>query len=447
MDRISELPDSLILHILSRLSPKEVKATSVLSKTWLRITDSITLDLCFNDSRIPRADFPSFVHRVLCRGHTNLRSVTLHLNFVYDADQTQHWIKAMEARNVKEVNLFLRHCYVLVPELFVCKTVEVLHVSCSVHIKLPPLIRLPSLKILNLILEDIDFSIGVTVAKLISGCPELEELNLMFGVSPCKGILLIQSSRLKKFELRFCSVGHNPTSIGELRLDTPALEFLDVSFLYAVPQVYLISRMPSLCDIKIAVSLQEEQVLDNSVHARVGFIREVDYIKALSLCSTTLKILNLGPMAALPLFPNLTRLEVGLVEKFEPCMRLLEHMPNLEELVLQMVQWSLKAWKMAQPDGVPPQCLLKSLRTVEFNNFRGSKSEMKMAKYFLRHGGALEIMKISLYKSRGRRSATRGIRFADFGYIMDRNLNVDSIRQNLAMAPSASVARELIIIP
>ncbi|KAL9667800.1 hypothetical protein QQ045_002168 [Rhodiola kirilowii] len=443
MDVIDRLPDSLIIHILSLLSDKEAKATTVLSKNWLRINDSITLNLYFDESRIPSTEFPSFVHRVIRRGTTDIRSVSLCLDSLYDADQTQLWIQAMEARNVKEIYLSLR-LYVLIPELLNCNTIEVLHIFGFVHLVLPPFINLPSLKILDLHLQDIDFGIDGTVPKLLSGCLALEEFKLVIHSSTCTGILVIQSPRLSKFEVRFCGLSHSKyaTCIDELWLDTPAIESLDVSFQSIVPQLYLLSTMPLLSEVKVAVKLQEGQALDKSMCARMGFLKALANIKRLSFCSTTMELLSCGEMAELPLFLNVTKLAIGVRQDFRPTMQLLKHTPNLEKLVLQLIQKNYKAWELVNLDG-PPPCLLTSLKKIKLNDFRGSKMEIIMAKYFLRHGARLQTMKISIHRPR---LSPYRIQWLDtIDYLTSKSLNADSVRQKLSMTQSTSVACELII--
>ncbi|RHN45186.1 putative F-box domain-containing protein [Medicago truncatula] len=61
VDRISNLPDSVICHILSFLSTKQSAATSILSKRWNPLWHSVfTLD--FDDQSF--TDFHTFRHFV-----------------------------------------------------------------------------------------------------------------------------------------------------------------------------------------------------------------------------------------------------------------------------------------------------------------------------------------------------------------------------------------------
>ncbi|KAL9668320.1 hypothetical protein QQ045_002700 [Rhodiola kirilowii] len=109
MDIISNLPEPVIYHILSFLSPTEALSTSTLSKTWLQIINSFSTNLEFYDKLSPGTALASSVCQTLNRHTADIRSVTLILSYPYEVEHTSPWIQAMEARNVQRVKVSGTH--------------------------------------------------------------------------------------------------------------------------------------------------------------------------------------------------------------------------------------------------------------------------------------------------------------------------------------------------
>ncbi|XP_078177505.1 F-box/LRR-repeat protein At3g26922-like [Carex rostrata] len=83
MDRISDLPDSLITQILSLLTTKEAVCTCILSKRWTDLWTSVdTLDFDYRNFRYDNKRFLRFIHGVLShRGFPPLEKFKLSWKF------------------------------------------------------------------------------------------------------------------------------------------------------------------------------------------------------------------------------------------------------------------------------------------------------------------------------------------------------------------------------
>ncbi|XP_023914713.1 F-box protein At1g19070 [Quercus suber] len=105
-DRISNLPYSLLCHILSFLPTKEAVATTILSNRWKPLWTLVpTLD--FKDSPCKNIlSFSYIVYRVLAlRMAPLLRNFTIAWYSSSDSFHLDTWIHAALVRNVEQLNL------------------------------------------------------------------------------------------------------------------------------------------------------------------------------------------------------------------------------------------------------------------------------------------------------------------------------------------------------
>ncbi|XP_026420716.1 putative F-box/LRR-repeat protein At4g13960 [Papaver somniferum] len=112
-DRISELPDPILHHILSFLDIKPVARTCILSKRWNDIWTSIPT-LSFGSRLEPPSlsetnKFMEFLDRTLLLHDTssNIQKFHLKTNGHMSASRVHSWISNLTKRNVKEVGLYI----------------------------------------------------------------------------------------------------------------------------------------------------------------------------------------------------------------------------------------------------------------------------------------------------------------------------------------------------
>ncbi|KAJ4897825.1 putative F-box protein [Raphanus sativus] len=110
-DRISELPDSLLTHILSYLSTKDSVKTSVLSKRWEFLWLNVSgLDLNAVDSLPYGEPLLRFMYRFLefNRGsclQTFKMKYCRHTKLGYDSKNSLEWITQVVHRQVQHLDL------------------------------------------------------------------------------------------------------------------------------------------------------------------------------------------------------------------------------------------------------------------------------------------------------------------------------------------------------
>ncbi|KAK8559528.1 hypothetical protein V6N13_016272 [Hibiscus sabdariffa] len=110
-DHISDLPDSVLCHVLSFLPTKMLVATGVLSKRWINLWTTVPA-LSFSSTEFPNR-FVDSVYKVLAM----FQAQTIHqfsLDFEHisrvDDEHIDTWISAAIKRNVQELSLKLNIC-------------------------------------------------------------------------------------------------------------------------------------------------------------------------------------------------------------------------------------------------------------------------------------------------------------------------------------------------
>jgi hypothetical protein len=181
---LSNLPEEILLHILSFLPTKDVVRTCVLSKRWDYLWASIP-NLVFEQS-LPakRTLLMNFVDRALClRYSSDIKRFTLRCDVLCDSSRVNTWISAVVRHNVQELSIELdkfEGVFSLPYCLFTCKTLTSLQLEMPYILKLPTTICFSNLKILTI--RNVTFSDEYLTQQLFSGLPVLEEL-VLFGCS------------------------------------------------------------------------------------------------------------------------------------------------------------------------------------------------------------------------------------------------------------------------
>ncbi|XP_052193778.1 putative F-box protein At1g49610 [Diospyros lotus] len=196
MDRISDLPDDILHHILSRLSIKEASGTILLSKRWNHVWATLH---CLNFGEISdlgrdeKKKLVSFVDQNLMNRrekgisiHRFRMGIWAHQEFPYHADR---WIGWLVECNIKELELELASCgfYDLPRTVFAAKSLTVLSLRCC-SMRLPcdaDRALFPSLQKLCLRHVVVDDRL---IRSLSNICPGLEDLKLVtcFGLRSIK---------------------------------------------------------------------------------------------------------------------------------------------------------------------------------------------------------------------------------------------------------------------
>ncbi|KAK6156553.1 hypothetical protein DH2020_010801 [Rehmannia glutinosa] len=249
IDRLSALPDSLLIRILSNLRMQEAAMTCVLSKRWQFLwTDLPRLEFRESSHRTEKTrEFVAWVHRTLVISSGN-HLEKLEVNFMYNksfVSDVNVWVEFALKNKVKDVFLrlinSLEDLYML-PQMMYCN-------SSLTRLTLQGCIMAPRTTIDWKSLTKLDLSCVElrqhVVENILSSCPVLISLSLMeFWGFNC---LEVHSQSLGELIIRYWK-DWNSESL--LEISAPNLHYLEVS-LYAIGRKLRLTNISSLVDAYI----------------------------------------------------------------------------------------------------------------------------------------------------------------------------------------------------
>ena len=306
MDRISNLPEALISHILSFLPTEESALTSVLSKKWRYLfADRPNLD--FDGSVIrfhpdtcewEMADilrvFTRFVDRVLVlQGNSTVDDFSLKCGHGVESDCVRNWILNVLERGVSDLDLHFNLVGVSLPsEVFMSKSLERLRIESKNVIPMDMEdVFLPKLK--TLYVNKVMLGEGDDCfEKVTSGCHVLEELVLINVYSDFWNRSVF-SKTLKSLILSCCmEYDKNPDSVS---FDTPNvvyLEFCDyVSGKY--PKVKFNSLVEASIDLVMTSEQHEHASYEHLARDVTDFLMGIRNVQTLYISANTLEVYSI----------------------------------------------------------------------------------------------------------------------------------------------------------
>ncbi|XP_057440610.1 F-box protein At4g09920-like [Lotus japonicus] len=341
-DIISELPDDILLHILSFLPTEDVIATSLVSKRWRPLWLSVPTLLHFDQYRYFKRhpekqkrwySFAEFVYAALhkrgsCQPIKGFRLLIYDNLHSYDVKQ---WLNKAIQHGVENLEV---NCYPgceLPRNFFNCTTLVVLKLDWPYFHNGFSSVYLPSLKTLHLNPHGNGlayFSKPQDFLELLYGCPMLENLV-------AKSLIF----------LYYCSFEGKLKSLSKL----------------VRAEVCDLRRNTEVFDIPV-------KVLSN----------------AKFLCLTQCN-------EDIPMFPNLVHLELIRVE-LKSVLDILNCSPNLQIFVLDFKYSSGEDWP--NPEFVP-ECFYLQLKKCVIANYTGMANQMRFVKYVIQNSTSLSSMTIS----------------------------------------------------
>uniref|UniRef100_A0A803Q066 F-box domain-containing protein n=1 Tax=Cannabis sativa TaxID=3483 RepID=A0A803Q066_CANSA len=262
-DRISKLPDPLIIHILSSLPTEQVVRTCILSKRWNHIWYSVpTLFFSNNITNISthrtaknevvrkqgRDKFYSCVEKYLEHRKKGMNSIvdsviltsfTLKMKGYYQTSKAEvldKWLAFAVENKVKEMYLWIDRDEACDGEdmydyVFYClpKTIESARYLTDLELSGVDLdtsnFDFPSLKALSLVHVRSSCAVKNGEAfKFLLGCPSLEKLRLHKYYFKCISSFTEDEARLESLSLKFLEL--RDTSYGKLEVEAMNLESL-----------------------------------------------------------------------------------------------------------------------------------------------------------------------------------------------------------------------------
>ncbi|KAM6570483.1 hypothetical protein CsatB_018468 [Cannabis sativa] len=216
-DRISELPDEIIIHILSFLPTEDVVRTCFLSKRW-KLMWYLVPKLSFYEQG--HRNFDNYVNNCLkhrkrgmvCDLNSVITSFKVTTNNYRNDTSLDKWLDFAVENKVKEINLsfsgdWSSSSYYWLPETLVVKAIYLTILDLAlVRLDSRYSFSFPSLKSLSL--SSVWFADTDTVDKLLLGSPSLENLQLDFDVFSFRDCLHLCSVSLKFLDI------NTPNNIG-----------------------------------------------------------------------------------------------------------------------------------------------------------------------------------------------------------------------------------------
>ncbi|KAL3620517.1 hypothetical protein CASFOL_035429 [Castilleja foliolosa] len=377
IDRLSALPDCLIIHILSLLEVKQSAITALLSKRWQFLWTQ-SPRLIFSEKRIwiqpPEVqDFVTRMNRtlVIC-GPNDLDTFELECPYseIYNPD-VNGWVGFAVKSKAKQLSLLLNrfscdHC-TLPRTMFQSAYLKRLKLRGCV-VEPWGTIEWPSLTELSI--EDSELQ-QPAMEKMLSGCPALHCLVL----EDCRGFNRLEVSSKSLYELRVSDPKeYEDDNEPLLQISAPYLHTLSVT-LYPKGRKLCLENTPSLVKATIEfvacgwdTGIEEvmdhvEELLEKICHVKVVDLR-CNFIEVLSWVATNDYR-----------FPQSARTSLSVEAPTVKCsihvlVGLLESSPNLEALVIEgcHTDWEPCTYLDSKLD---LECDLLHLKSIVIKDFTG----------------------------------------------------------------------------
>ncbi|KAJ4789643.1 F-box family protein [Rhynchospora pubera] len=335
-DWISDLHDSLLIHILSLLKTKQAVQTCVLSKRWRNLwtyipcryfdfADFFSDDVDYDDIKEYDMKFERFVTAVLQKQDT---PVLDSFKLVYDnrdgeSNAITEWILCALNWKPRILDIYVdRYLMIDLPDLlFDCKSLEKMTLQFEGFVYYKPFktINLPSLKKLELSNWKID---DYLINILMSGCPVLEDLTL----SGCTVVThIISSNKLKHLFIDDFYFRERIT------ISIPSLSSLVI---HSEKGRISLMNMSSL--VMARVMFFSYFTFPNPVHDILKGLSDVTNLEII-LSGGIAKAILKHELSNCATFKNLKSLHVDgyMIEDFHLIALILQHTPNLEKLTLR----------------------------------------------------------------------------------------------------------------
>ncbi|EOA20751.1 hypothetical protein CARUB_v10001079mg [Capsella rubella] len=380
MDRISGLPDEVLVKILSYVPTKVAVSTSILSKRWEFLWMWLT-KLEFGDSRrYSESEFKSlqcFLNRNL-----PLHRAPVLESFGLDLGDIRMWAVVAVSHYIRELKISVSHysdkLNILPSSLYTCKSLVVLKLNGGILLDVPRMVCLPSLRTLEL--RKLIYAKEGSLQRLLSNCPVLEYLQVALCQLDNMGTFTVIVPSLQRLSLFIPSIFH----LDEVVINASSLEqFVLVDRNYD-SHPWLIENTPKLRRAYIKVESTDLKSL-------IGSITSVKYL-------TISTAAMFGEGFIFNHLEDLTLLYAPEEDLSNLLVRFLNGSPNLQglkcvsEMNLRLNDENHGMFSWNEPSTVP-ECLLSSLQKFTWSDYLGRPQDRDIAVYILKNARRLRTAK------------------------------------------------------
>nr|ABE65865.1 F-box family protein [Arabidopsis thaliana] len=397
MDRISGLPDELLVEILHCLPTKEVVSTSILSKRWEFLwlwVPKLTFVMNHYESDLPIQDFITKNLRLL--KPQVIESFHLQcFSSSFKPEDIKHWVVTTISRRVRE--LIINYCDLswldkpvvlldLPNSLYTCTSLVTLKlIGHSIIVDVPRTVSLPCLKTLEL--DSVAYSNEESLRLLLSYCPVLEDLTIHRDMHDNVKTLVIIVPSLLRLNLPI----DGAYSCDGYVIVTPALKYLKVPGLYREDFSYLLTHMPNVEEADLSVEQDVERLFESITSVKRLSLFVLLDIEDESMYHNGIYFNQLEHLNLHIYRDNWSKLLVRLLED-SPKLRVLKIVvdgePSFDE-EFEHVSW------IYNDESSVPKCLLDSLEVFEFAGYTRRPEERDFVSFILKHACHLKSSSIS----------------------------------------------------
>ncbi|CAG7880008.1 unnamed protein product [Brassica rapa] len=403
MDRISQLPDELLLKILAMLpTMKDVVDTMLLSKRWQLLWMMVPRIKYKDTYKNPKyGSFSLFVDRSFFRHEAPvIEALHFKLGSICGSEDIQAWMRSADKRCcVREltIKIYTDTDSVLLPWSLYrggCSMLVTLNIRNAVLVDdLEQPISFPFLRTLSL--ESMKYPSGEFVKKLLSNCHVLENLVVEQCEADNATIFTVIVPSLKSLVLKTLENKLGNDAHGFV-IDAPSLENFDIFHFSGFCTFE--SNMSKIVEAKLVLNTWK-------LWKKLGSIAS---FKRLYLCLPSLNVIykficDMYPAGSV--FSSLVHLKICTCETewVNVLMCVLKDSPSLRALKLHQCHFLRSkeprpCWNPAwnEPSSVP-ECLLSSIETFEWVKYEGAEEEKEVVAFVFRSAKCLKKATINFH--------------------------------------------------
>ncbi|KAL3653036.1 hypothetical protein CASFOL_002717 [Castilleja foliolosa] len=396
IDRLSALPDGILIHILSFLGLKESAVTSVLSKRWEFFWAELPRLEFYEGSkeRDKIRQFAAMINRtLLIRRGAHLEM--FYVGFRYDesfASDVDSWLDFAVKNKAKEIRLHLwsrtRENLYRLPETMYSNPSLI---RFSAHdCNMDTLAKIDWRSLTRLDINDSTLPQHV-IENILSGCPVLHALSL----EECQGFNCLDVKSQNLYELKVYDLEDRENG-SLLEISAPHVHTLDILFNPEVVKLVL-RETKSLDSVQIIYYTQSEGISEKVINITEKLFEILRDVKELKLGRHCCKVLSqmvingwqlpVSRRKCLTVY-SFTQDEYNISGIFA----LLKFSPNLESLAIEGYEPDGEIWDEADD----LDCDLVNLKTVRISDFAdpvfGGEPMLTVARNLLKRATSLEVM-------------------------------------------------------